>query len=197
MIPQHPLVIHLPLALSLILPILVVAFAIFIKKNKMVDSSWTIIVGLQVLLTVSGYIALETGETDEDRVEKIVEHKLIHEHEEAAEMFVGSTVIALVLGITLMFLKQELQFKLRMVVALMTLVSAGLGFSTGKKGGELVYHHGAADAYGKDELNASEAPSEAILPTPGQETSESHAPDETDYDDREGVVTEEELKGED
>jgi len=102
-LPFHPLIVHFPLALTFIMPILIIVFAVMIKMNKMQPQMWLIIIGLQVAVVVTGYVALESGENEEDKVEKIVGKKLIHEHEEAAEIFVGSTVLALVLSIAVFF----------------------------------------------------------------------------------------------
>lgn len=198
-VPFHPVIIHFPLAITFILPVLVLVFALFIKNNKMAPKAWLIIIGLQLFTTVTGYISLESGEKEEDAVEKVVEKKFIHEHEEAAEIFVGSTVLALVIGIAAFFVKRELQFILQMVIVAISLVSCFLAYRTGKLGGELIYQHGAAAAYG---------PTLGILPTPGKNTSESTFPvdenesvksDEHDYGnaDEGASFEDEDLKQED
>lgn len=200
-VPLHPAVVHLPIALAFLMPLLVLTFAIMIRKKNMNPISWGVVLGLQLLLTGSSYLALETGETDEEMVEKVVERKLIQEHEEAAEMFAGSTVIALVLSVVAFFVIQQFQFRLQMSVLAVTLLSAFLAYRTGMLGGELVYVHGAPSAY-----QLADEP-QGILPTPGQNTSESSFPveeneslkaDEFDYGNDDEMIQEEDgMKQED
>lgn len=203
-IPFHPVVVHFPVALSFILPILILVFAWMIKTKKMSHQAWLIVIGLQVFTTVSGYVALETGEDEEHQVEKVVDKKLIHEHEEKAEIFAGSTVIALVLSVAVFFLKQELQFAIKLVICLISLISAYLAYNTGHSGGLLVYRYGAASAYAENETSVTQG----LLPTPGLNTSESSVPvdeneslktDDNDYgnSDEESLDEDDEPKQED
>jgi uncharacterized membrane protein len=197
-VPFHPVIVHFPLALAFILPILMLIFIFMIKKNKMSQQAWLIIIGLQIATTLTGYIAMNAGENEEDAVEKVVNKKLIHEHEEAAEVFVGSTVIVLVLSVAAFFLRKEVQFPVYLGVCLLSLVSCFLAYKAGELGGELVYKHGAAGAY-------SDSPSMGILPTPGMNTSESDEneslkADDNDYgaaDEVDEDVEDDEVKQED
>lgn len=171
--PLHPAVVHFPIVLTFILPFLILIFAFMMKIDKMSPQGWLVIIGLQMVVTSMGYLSLETGETEEHNVQKVVSEKLIHEHEEAAEIFVGSTVLALALGIAVFFLKREFQFSIQIVIVLITIVSAYLAYRTGYLGGELAYRHGGASIY-------REMSQEGILPTPGKNTSESPFPEQED-----------------
>jgi uncharacterized membrane protein len=173
MIPLHPSVVHFPLVLSLLLPILILAFAFMIRMNKMSYHAWFIIMGLQLATVASGYIAMETGETDEQLVKQVVDKNLIHAHEEAAKIFVGFAVLALVTSIGVFFIRKDLQFRVQMLIMLISLIAAGLGWRTGRSGGELVYLHGAGGAH---QLSLPESSGSGLLPTPGQNTSESPFP---------------------
>lgn len=195
--PLHPSIVHLPLALTFVLPFLIVIFAIMIKANKMSPKSWLIIVGLQLAVVISGYVSLETGETEEHNVEKVISKSLIHDHENAAEIFTGSAVIALVLSIAAFFIRKELSFPMKLGIAALTLVSCFLAYRTGHLGGELVYKHGAAAAY------SDIGESSGLLPTPGMNTSESPMPeneslkpDDNDYGNADEASVEE-FKDED
>jgi len=165
--PLHPSIVHLPIVLTFIMPILVVAFAWMIKNNKMSPKGWILIMGLQLAVVITGYVSLETGENEEEAVSKIVSKDYIHEHEEAAEIFVGSTVLALVISIAAFFIRKEIQYPVKLSIAVIGLISCYLAYRTGELGGELVYKHGAASAYGHVE------DSSGLLPTPGMKTSES------------------------
>ena len=201
--PLHPSIVHLPLALTFIMPALVLIFALMIRKNKMAPHAWLIIIGLQLVTTVSGYVALETGEDEEHQVEKVVDKKIIHEHEERAEVFVGATVIALVLSVATFFLLNNIQFYLHLTIAAISLVSCFLAYRTGASGGELVYRHGAASAY----VQIQDSESQGILPTTGMDTSETPIPteeneslkaDDNDYGNAdEGEDTEEDKQEDD
>lgn len=207
-LPLHPFISHFPIVLTFILPVLVVVFAVLIKKNKMTAMGWLIILGLQLTTTITGYISLETGERDEKAVSKVLEHKLINQHEESAEIFVGSTVLALVMGVVVFFIRYEYQFNIRIIIALMSLVSCYLAWNTSEQGRALVYTHGAAEAFVKGEVDDDEdGASSGILPTPGLNTSESPepgvedndslAPDDNDYGSSEEPEVDEEIKTED
>ena len=191
-LPLHPMIVHFPLSLSIIVPILILIFAYMIKINKMTRKAWFIVIGIQLAVVVSGYVSLETGETEEDLVEKVVASKYIHDHEEAAEIFVGSAVVVLALAVGVFFIRKELQFPVKIVIATIAFVSSYLAYDTGMRGGELVYAHGAASAYVIQESGV-----DSILPTPGLNTSESPMPtdenesfktDENDYGNTDEVI---------
>jgi len=202
-VPLHPMIVHFPLVLAFILPILILIFAYMIKINKMTPNGWLVIIGLQLAVVISGYVSLETGENEEDTVARVVSKDYIHEHEEAAEIFVGSTVIGLVLSIGVFFIRNEFQFPIKLGIAIIGLISCYQGYQTGLLGGELVYKHGAASAYTTDAVGQSQG----ILPTPGMNTSESPMPveeneslktDENDYGNSdEAVEVSDEYKQED
>lgn len=185
MSPLHPAIVHFPIALAFLLPLMALATAILMRNKKWPATTWLGIVVLQIGLTVSGYVALETGETDEAKVGKVVSKEYIHEHEEAAEIFVGLTVLATVFSVVVYFLKQEFQFPLQVVVILIGLLASYQAYRTGEMGGQISYFHGGAAAHLRDHM-----PANSFLPTPDSlkakpmDTStpnESLKPDENDY----------------
>lgn len=176
-VPLHPVMVHFPVALSFILPILILVFAFMIKSQKMSHQAWLVIIGLQIVTTITGYVALDSGEKEEHAVEKVLDKKHIHHHEESAEIFVGSTVLALVISIAAFFLRKPIQFYLQLGTCLIALISCYLVYETGNSGGELVYRYGAANAYGPVDRSPIQ---EGILPTPGLNTSESPTPEENE-----------------
>lgn len=109
---------------------------------------WWVAVALQSILVVSGIAALRSGEADEARVEQVVAESLIEAHEERAQAFViaAATVLA---GMAAAALLESNRTAMR-AAALSTLgafVVLQLGYRTGQAGGELVYTHGAVNAY--------------------------------------------------
>lgn len=144
----HPKIVHLPIALGVLMPLLAGGVLLAWWRDWFPARSWALVVVLQAILLGSGLVALQTGETEEERVERVVPEQAIEEHEEAAEMFVWAS--GAVLGFMLLGLattKRKAGLPLAAVGTLGTLVVLGLGYQTGQAGGELVYQHGAASAY--------------------------------------------------
>jgi len=144
----HPKVVHLPMALAVLMP-LVTGGALFAWWRGWLDRRvWVIVLLLQVALVGSGFIAMNTGEAEEERVEEIVAEQYIESHEEAAEAFVWASVVALVLMLLPMVLPEgRVRTTAVLGACLGTLLVFGLGFKAGEAGGRLVYEHGAAQAY--------------------------------------------------
>jgi 4-amino-4-deoxy-L-arabinose transferase-like glycosyltransferase len=85
--PLHPAVVHFPMAFAVLLPISAVVALWAIRRGARPLHAWGVPLALAIALTGSSWVALETGEAQEDRVEAIVGEAPIHEHEEAAERF--------------------------------------------------------------------------------------------------------------
>ncbi len=144
----HPKIVHLPMALSILMPLVAGGLLLAWHRKWLPTHSWVIVVALQALLVGSGIVALRTGENEEDRVERVVSERVIHEHEEAAEAFVwGSGVVLGAMLLGLATAKGKAGLPLAAIATVGTLVVLGLGYRTGQEGGELVYQHGAASAY--------------------------------------------------
>lgn len=175
-VPFHPQIVHLPLALSVILPLLALIVLICIRKQKFSTHVWILVAGLQVLTTASGYLAMETGEDDEQAVGKLIGKPLVHAHEESAEMFVAFSVAASVLAIATVVVKTSAQFYLMLVTVVLMLGQSALGWRAGRSGGELIYVHKAANAH------TAAAPTVSV----DQEDEEhDYAADESNEDDEE------------
>ena len=166
-VPLHPQIVHLPLALSVLLPLIALVVMVCIHKQKLSFHVWILVAGLQVLTTATGYFAMETGEDEEKVVEKVVGKKNLHDHEERAEMFVAFSVAASVLAIATLLIKPALQVYLMITTLLLMLGQIGLAWRTGASGGELVYVHQASSAY--------------QVSTPVETTVEDAAADDHDY----------------
>jgi len=144
--PLHPAVVHFPMALALLMPVLALLAILAIQRDWRPARAWAAIILLQALLVGFAWLSMETGEDQEERVEKVVEHAVIHEHEEAAEAFLIAAAIALVaMGAGLL---PERNGRLgRIAGTVLAVVVFALGANTGHLGGALVYEHGAASAY--------------------------------------------------
>jgi len=144
--PLHPAVVHLPMALVALLPVAAIVALWAIHRGGRAVYVWAVPLALAALLTGSAWLALETGEQEEDRVEEVVSESAIHEHEEAAERFlVLAGVLTLVAGVGLAVGSVGSAARILATVGTVAVLVAGL--QVGSLGGDLVYVHGAASAY--------------------------------------------------
>ena len=154
--PLHPAVVHFPIVLMFLVPIAAVLAVWAIRRGADTRRTWAIPLALATALAVSAFVALRTGEAEEDRVEAVVSEAALHEHEEAAERFlVLSGVLLLVAGAGLVRGDLGRAARLVTVVGSFGLVVAGV--QVGAEGGELVYEHNAGSAYSDGATAAARA----------------------------------------
>ena len=144
--PLHPAVVHFPVALAIIFPLMAVLALVFIKRGSSAMNTWIPVSVLAIMVFAGTLVAKNTGEAEEDKVEEVVSRSVIHDHEENAELF------AILAGITLAiplggFLPNKWGNIARYVTVAASLAVVFVAYQTGKSGGELVYKHGAASAY--------------------------------------------------
>lgn len=144
--PLHPTVVHFPIVLGVVLPLLA-AYALWRMHDGAPARAWGPVVLVAVLTWASAYVASRLGQQEEERVEAVlVSEDPLHEHEEAAELFL--LVSGIVAGVALLGLAPGMVGR---SARLLALVGAVLGLTvvarTGYLGGELAYRHGAAAAY--------------------------------------------------
>jgi uncharacterized membrane protein len=145
-IPLHPLIVHFPVVLAVLLPIAIVVALWVIRKGGASRRAWSVPVAIAVALAVSAWVATETGESQEDRVERVIAEGALHGHEEAAERFlVLSGVLALVAVAGLA--RGTVGRAARITAAIGAVGVLGAGIQVGHSGGLLVYREGAASAY--------------------------------------------------
>lgn len=144
--PLHPAVVHFPVVFAVLMPLLILVAIVLTRRGHPARKIWGAVLALQVLLVLSSWVAMETGEHEEDKVETVIAKEFIKEHEEAAELFfVLAGVTLLISGAGLLSGgKGEAARYLALVGSLVVL---GAGGRVGHLGGELVYKHGAAQAY--------------------------------------------------
>jgi uncharacterized membrane protein len=144
--PLHPAVVHFPIALSALIPLFAALILLAIRAGRMPARAWAVVVLMQALLVVSAWVAHDTGHDQEERVEKVVKESLIEEHEEAADWVFWLAVAGLApAGLGLAAGSAGVWGRAgALAIALFTLAAA---VRTGYLGGELVYRHGAANAY--------------------------------------------------
>ena len=144
--PLHPAVVHFPIVFAALLPVAALLALLAIRRGTAPLRAWAFPMALAVGLTGSAWVALETGEAEEERVEAYVAESAIHEHEEAAERFLlVAGVVTLLGGVGL--LSGTVGSAARLVATAGTALVLLAGVQVGRAGGELVYEHGAAQAY--------------------------------------------------
>ncbi len=144
--PLHPAVVHFPIVLAVLLPPVTALAAWAIRSDRLPRRGWLAVLVLQALLVASAWLAVETGEAEEEIVEEVVAERYIEDHEEAAERFLGLVALILpVAGIGL--LRGRVGGAARVLTLAASLAALGVGASVGHSGGELVYRHGASLAH--------------------------------------------------
>jgi uncharacterized membrane protein len=143
----HPAIVHVPLGLAFVLPLLSVGLLLAFWRRVLPRAAFGVLVGVQALLVAGGAVAMQAGERDEKRVEVIVGEPALEAHEERAEVFVWTAGVVLAGAAAILVVPAGAVTAVAAVVAAGTLAVAGLALRAGEAGGELVYRRGAAAAF--------------------------------------------------
>jgi len=143
-LPLHPVVVHFPIVLGILLPLSALAFWWAIREDHLHPYVWILVIALALGYGVSSYIAIEMGEEDE-KVEEIVSEKVIEEHEEAGELILWVSGGLFLFSLAGLYRKDL--HALRLGIAILALVAVVPLVDAGHTGGKLVYQYGAANAH--------------------------------------------------
>ena len=144
--PIHPAIVHLPVALALLLPAMAGGAFLLARRGTSIRTLWSGVAVAAALLAGSAWLAVETGEAQEERVEKVVSEGALETHEERANLFLALATGTLVLA--LVGLAKDKVGRIGRVGATVAAVSLlPAGYMVGHSGGQLVYRDGAAQAY--------------------------------------------------
>lgn len=144
--PLHPAVVHLPIAFSVLLPLFAVGALWFIRRGSRPRGAWGVFVAMSAALVASAWVSLQTGEQQEERVEDVVAEASIHQHEEAADLFLAVSAGVLVVAIGGLA-GGRIGKGGRWLATAGTVGVLASGWNVGHSGGMLVYRDGAASAY--------------------------------------------------
>lgn len=174
--PLHPLFVHLPIALTLLLPVFAIGALVAIRRGTQPRRAWGITVALLAALTASAWAALATGQREEELVEDVVAESAIETHEESAEAFLLATGVVLLIGAAGL-LTGRMGSVARGFATAGTVALVGAGWQVGHSGGTLAYREGAAGVY------ASAARGELTSSLDGRATSRGDEARERDDDE--------------
>ena len=147
-LPLHPAVVHLPLGIAIVLPIVATLTLLGVVRNLLPPRAWYLVLALQAVMTLSGFLAVSSGENDEDAVKEIVAEEAVNDHETKAKQFMLTNNLAVLLSIGALATTAAKIGRLMLILATIgTFLSAGMAMRVGQAGGELVYVHGAASAH--------------------------------------------------
>jgi uncharacterized membrane protein len=136
--PLHPALVHFPVVLMLFLPLAAAGALIAIRRGAAPLKAWAFPVGLAVALAVSAFAAVETGETEEHRIEDLAAESAMETHEEAGKRFMlfsGITAVVMTAGLV----RGVAGRTARTVGLLGALALTVAGYQVGHSGGRLVY----------------------------------------------------------
>lgn len=144
--PLHPALVHLPIALALIVPLIALGVLLAIRAGQLPPRAWLGVVILQAVFAGSAWMAVRSGEAQEERVEAYVAESAIEAHEEAGErLAVAATALFVLCALGL--LPRTGGVAARVLSAVGGVALLALAYDTGHSGGQLVYGGGAARAY--------------------------------------------------
>lgn len=146
MLPLHPVVVHFPIVLAVLLPISAVWALWAIRKGTTSRRAWSVPTAMAIALALSALVAVKTGEAQDERVERVVAEQPLETHEEAAETFLAlSSGLALIVAAGL--LRGRTGGIARMLGGVGAAALVAVAVYVGHSGGKLVYQYGAASAY--------------------------------------------------
>lgn len=152
--PLHPAIVHIPLGIAMVLPVIALGLFFLINRKWIPHKSWAFVIVLQTLIIGSAYVAMETGENEEDIVEKVVQKSEIHEHEENAELFFYLSLALLILSVPGMVKSDSIRNTSQLIFLAASLGILLMVYKTGHSGGELIFKHKAYEAYQKIETES-------------------------------------------
>lgn len=150
--PLHPAIVHLPIGLAIVMPILALLATVAIRRNWFNRKLWFLVTLAQLVVLGAGLAALQTGENEEDKIEQYVTESQIHHHEEKGEAFLWAAGLTLVASIAALVIRASGgAMAARIITIMLAVATTAFALDAGRSGGELVYQHGAARAYQSQE----------------------------------------------
>ncbi len=154
-LPLHPAIVHVPIGLALLMPILAAASLAGWWRGAWTRRVWWLVLGTQLLVAGAAVFAVRTGEADEERVEEVVPEHAIEHHEEGGEAFQWVSLVLLAVMAGGLLPPERLARSVALAGVAGSVAAGGLALSVGHAGGQLVYRHGAAAVHVEGAVAAS------------------------------------------
>ena len=139
--PLHPAIVHFPIVFMILLPVVALGALWAIRRGARISRAWAFPLVTAAALVGSAWLALETGETDEERAEDTVGEAVMGARS-AAERFLllrGRFVL-----IAAGFMKGRAGKAVRAAASTAALALIIAGYQVGHSGGRIVYGNGAS-----------------------------------------------------
>ena len=136
--PLHPAIVHFPIVFTILLPFVALGSMWAIRRGVRPVRAWSVPLLVAIALSLSAWVAVQTGEADEERAEDIAGEQVLHAHEEAAERFLllsGGVVLLMAAG----FLRGVPGRAARVVAGTAALGLVLAGYQVGHSGGRVVF----------------------------------------------------------
>lgn len=148
-LPWHPKLVHLPMALSIVMPGVILVLALLIRIKWMNRRCWFLAAALQGILAVSAAACLKTGHDDAVEVEGYASDETLRAHDTRAHQFLYVSIATLgIFGFLLVAeRKRSLDSAVLTAAILATLGQGYAAYRVGDAGGRLVYVGNASDAH--------------------------------------------------
>lgn len=153
--PLHPAIVHFPIVLMFVLPVLAIWAIWRISRGDESRRTWAIPFVAAIVLALSSWAAVATGENDSEKVERVVSEQPVETHEETAELFLYISLgVAVIAGAGL--LRGTVGKGARIITTVAAVGLTVVGARAGHSGGALVYQHGAAGAFTRPSTSRTE-----------------------------------------
>ena len=147
--PLHPIVVHIPLVLAGLTPVVAGWLAWQTWRGRGSRRAWLVAFTLQAVIVGSALVAIDTGGDEADVVRKVVPRGAIGAHAHDAKQFaIGAGAVGVMLLAAVAFTEKKAAVA-GGVAAAAAVVVVLLGVRAGHEGGKLVYQYDAAAAYVK------------------------------------------------
>lgn len=132
----HPIAIHMPLAISVLMPLIVAAGLYFGRPKHFGPRAFLLILGAAGVVFISGVLAYWTGE--QDAFLSAADGVLIEAHRAAAKWFMLAAAIQLIIAIAFYFRPPKNRVLVAIILGVVAFALAMLSVWTGHLGGQLL-----------------------------------------------------------
>ena len=145
----HPAIVHLPLGISIVLPVLAL-LAVWLHFKRRDESAvfarfWAALMVCLIAASIGAFVAHETGEAGEHLIGKSLPDGVVEIHEKYSKVFSALLYAATAVGALGFFLHGRLKGYAILVVTALCSAALFAGILTGNAGGNLVLKHKAAN----------------------------------------------------